>query len=151
MAEWVGAAALLVAGPAWAQIGPLPPLGLPSLGVADRLPAVGDIDRLGARVVNRALQAPSRLHGLIRSSGGVLEADPLGWPVVAGEIVAIDLSRPARDRALDAGFTVVREERLETLDLTTTVLAPPRRLSLSQAMERLRDLDPEAEITFNHV
>jgi len=150
---WIGTAALLVAAPAWAQIGPLPPLGLPSLpsGVTDRLPAVGDIDRLGSRVVDRALQAPSRLRGLIRRSGGALEADPFGWPVVAGEIVAIDLSGPARARALEAGFTVVREERLEALDLTTTVLAPPRRLSLSRAVERLRDLDPEAEIAFNHV
>lgn len=146
-------AAVLAAAPAGAQIAPLPPLGLPSLppGVTDRLPTVGDIDRLGDSVVNRALQAPSRLRGLIRDSGGALEADPLGWPVVAGEIVAIDLSGPARARALDAGFTVVREERLEALDLTTTVLAPPRRLSLSRAVERLRDLDPEAEIAFNHV
>lgn len=146
-------AALLAAAPAGAQITPLPPLGLPSLpsGVTDRLPAVGDIDRLGSRAVNRALQAPSRLRGLIRGSDGALEADPLGWPVVASEIVAIDLSGPARARALDAGFTVVREERLEALDLTTTVLAPPRRLSLSRAVERLRDLDPEAEIAFNHV
>lgn len=146
-------AALLAAAPAGAQIGPLPPLGLPSLpsGVTDRLPAVGDIDRLGARVVDRALQAPSRLRRLIQRSGGALEADPLGWPVVASEIVAIDLSGPARGRALQAGFTLVREERLEALDLTTTVLAPPRRLSLSRAVEQLRDLDPEAEIAFNHV
>ena len=153
VAKWIGAAALLVAAPASAQIGPLPPLGLPGLpsGVADRLPGVGDIDRLGRRVVNDALRAPSRLRGLIRVSGGALDADPLGWPVVTGEIVAIDLSGPGRARALDAGFAVVREERLEALDLTTTVLTPPRRLSLSRAVERLRDLDPEAEIAFNHV
>ena len=145
--------AVLAAAPAGAQIAPLPPLGLPSLpsGVADRLPTVGDATRLGDRVVDRALQAPSRLRGLIRGSDGALEADPLGWPVVAGEIVAIDLSPHARTRALDAGFALVREERLEALDLTTTVLAPPRRLSLTRAVERLRDLDPEAEIAFNHV
>lgn len=153
IAGWIGTTALLAAAPAWAQIGQLPPLGLPSLpsGVAERLPEIGDIDRLGARVVNRTLQAPSRLRGLIRRSGGALEADPFGWPVVADEIVAIDLSGPARSRALDAGFTVVREERLEALDLTTTVLAPPGRLSLSRAVERLRDLNPETEVAFNHV
>lgn len=153
IAGWIGTAALLVAAPAWAQIGPLPPLGLPDLpsGVTDRLPGAGDIDRLGRRVVDRALQAPSRVGELIRRSGGALDADPLGWPVVAGEIVAIELSGPARARALGAGFTVVREERLEALDLTTTVLAPPRRLSLPRAVERLRDLAPEAEIAFNHV
>lgn len=153
IAGWIGTAALLVAAPAWAQIGPLPPLGLPDLpsGVTDRLSTVGDIDRVGRRVVDRALQAPSRVRGLIERSGGALEADPLGWPVVAGEIVAIELSGPARKRALDANFTVLREERLEALDLTTTVLAPPRRLSLSRAVERLRELAPEAEIAFNHV
>lgn len=153
IAGWIGTAALLAAAPAWAQIGPLPPVGLPNLpsSVTDRLPAVSDIDRLGDRVADRALQAPSRLRGLIRRSEGALQADPLGWPVVADEIVAIDLSASARARALDVGFTVVREERLEALDLTMTVLAPPPRLSLSRAVKQLRDLDPEAEVAFNHV
>ncbi len=147
------AAALVCATTTAAQIGPLTTPRLPGLpsGVTDRLPDVGRAEGLAGRAVDEALQAPSRLTGLVRRSRGALEADPLGWPVVAGEIVAVDLSDDARREAVESGYRVLREERLEVLDLATTVLAPPRRLSLARAVERLQALDPGAEITFNHV
>lgn len=145
-------ALLLAAVPAYAQIGPLQTPSLPNLrSVPGSLPAVGNLDALARRSVDRALQAPSRLTGLIRRSGGALEADPDGWPVVAAEIVAVDLSDAARAEALRAGFTLVREERLEALDLYLVVLAPPRRLPLARAVARLRTLDPAADVSFNHV
>lgn len=145
-------ALLLAAAPAYAQIGPLQAPGLPNpRSVPGSLPAVGNLDALARRSVDRALQAPSRLTGLVRRSGGALEADPDGWPVVAAEIVAVDLSDAARAEALRAGFTLVREERLEALDLHLVVLAPPRRLPLARAVARLRTLDPAADVSFNHV
>ena len=101
--------------------------------------------------LERGLEVPARLQGLIRRSDGALEADPEGWPVVRGEVVALDLSPEGRRRALDAGFVVVREERLAALDMTTVVLTPPRRLSLRRAVERLRELDPGGSYAFNHV
>lgn len=140
------------AGSARAQIAlPGLPGGLPA-GLPDRLPVDPDRlqDDLRARA-DRALQAPARLRDLVRRSGGALEADPLGWPVVRGEIVAVDLSPAGREAALAAGFTVVREERLDDLDLAVVVLSPPRRLSLARALERLRDLDPGGDYAFNHV
>ncbi|MGZ9098641.1 MAG: S8 family serine peptidase, partial [Brevundimonas sp.] len=142
------------AGPAAAQIGlpgglggglPRPP-GLPGLPVDP-----GALDGLARERLDGALQAPARLRGLIRQSGGALEADPHGWPVVRGEVAAVDLTPEARRRALAAGFTVVREERLAALDMTMVVLAPPRGLSLRRAVERLRDLDPQGKYAFNHV
>lgn len=155
---WTGAfatvmVALACATPTAAQIGPLTAPRLPGLpsGVTDRLPEVGRVDGLADRLVDDALRAPSRLTGLARRSRGALEVDPLGWPVVAGEIVAIDLSADARRAAVEAGYRVLREERLEALDLTTTVLAPPPRLSLARAVTRLQALAPGAEVTFNHV
>lgn len=151
-AGWIAALLLLAAAsPVYAQIGLLqtPNLGLPS--VPGRLPGIGDIDVLALRSVDRALQAPSRLTGLVRRSGGALDVDPDGWPVVAAEIVVVDLSAAARIEAVRAGFTVLREERLEALGLEVVVLAPPRRLPLSRAMARLRALDPGAEVSFNHV
>lgn len=150
-----GLAALLftTATPAWPQIGPLQPPRVPGLpsGLADRLPLVDEVDGLGRQAVDQALRAPARAIGLVRRSRGMLEADPNGWPVVAGEIIAIDLSDAARTRAIAAGFTLIREERLEALDLSTVVFAPPRGQSLGRAVARLRDLDPDAEITFNHI
>lgn len=153
LAGWTAALLLAAATPVCAQIGLPQAPGLPALpgGVTDRLPAVGRVDALSLQNIDQTLQAPSRLTGLVRRSRGTLEADPNGWPVVAAEILAIDLSEAARAAALRAGFTVVREDRLEALDLTAVVLAPPRRLSLKRAVERLKALAPGAEITFNHV
>lgn len=154
-AALAGLSVLLAAAPVAAQIGL--PGGLPGAptlrgSLPDRLPA--GVDRLedGLRGrVDGALQAPARLRDLIRRSDGALEADPLGWPVVRAEIVAVAPSPAGRRAALDAGFTVVREERLEGLDLAVVVLAPPPRLSLGRAIERLRDLDPDGTYEFNHV
>ena len=148
----------LIGGPAAAQIGlpggvggglpqtPGLPGGLPDLPVDP-----GALQDLARGQLDQTLAAPARLRGLIRRSGGALEADPEGWPVVRGEVVAIDLSPEGRRRALDAGFTVAREERLAALDMTTVVLTPPRGLSLRRAVERLRDLDPQGSYAFNHV
>ena len=150
-----GLAVLSAAAPARAQIGlPGGVPGLPGLpgGLPDRLPV--DPNRLqdGLRDrVDGGLQAPPRLRDLIRRSDGALEADPYGWPVVRAEIVAVDPSPAGRRAAVEAGFTIVREERLDGLDLAVVVLAPPRGLSLRRAVERLRDLDPGGAYEFNHV
>ncbi|MDP3801398.1 S8 family serine peptidase [Brevundimonas sp.] len=155
----VAALTLFVAsGPAAAQIG-LPGGGLPGRlpqtpGLPDlpsRLPDAGTVEGLARQGLAQGLEAPSRLSGLIRRSGGALEADPRGWPVVRNEVVAIDLTPEARRLALAAGFTVAREERLAALDMSATVLVPPRGLSLSRALERLRELDPGGGYEFNHV
>ncbi|GAW39661.1 Intracellular serine protease [Brevundimonas sp. SH203] len=156
---WIGLAVLTLtpmaaAVPAQAQIGPLPTPILPSAAQAlpDRLTAgLEGVDRLARQTADQALTAPARLAQLVRRSDGALEADPLGWPVVRGEIVTLDLSPSARARAVSAGFTVLREERLEALDIASLVLAPPRGLSLARAAALLRRWDAEAEITFNHV
>ncbi|MGW8704677.1 S8 family serine peptidase [Brevundimonas sp. NPDC055814] len=153
MTAWAGVAFLATAAPAWAQIGPIQTPALPGLpgGVADRLPALDDVERLARPTVRRVLEAPARLRELIRRSGGALERDPSGWPVVTGEVLAMDLSDAARAQAQGIGFILLREERMEALDLTITVLAPPPRMSLARAAERLRRIDPAAEITFNHI
>lgn len=137
--------------PARAQIA-LPGPGLPNLpaGVTNRLPLDSTIGSLRQNM-DETLAAPSRLRGLIRQSRGALEADAFGWPVVSGEIIAIGLSASARDQALRDGFTILREEEMASLDLVALVLAPPRRLSLSRAADRLSRLDAEADITLNHI
>lgn len=142
-------------GPAVAQIGGLPGGIGGGLPQTPRLPGLpvdpGALEGMARDELQRGLQAPARLRGLVRQSRGALEADPLGWPVVRGEVVAVDLSPEGRRRALSAGFTLLREERLVGLDITMVVLAPPRRLSLRRALERLRDLDPDGSYAFNHV
>lgn len=148
----------VLSGPAAAQIslpggigGGLPqtpglPGGTPGLPVDP-----GSLQGMARGRLERGLEVPTRLQSLIRRSDGALEADPEGWPVVRGEVVAVDLSPEGRRRALDAGFAVAREERLAALDMTAVVLTPPRGLSLRRAVERLRRLDPDGSYAFNHV
>ena len=142
-------------GPSMAQIGGLPGGIGGGLPQTPRLPTLpvdpGGLQGTVRDELQRTLEAPARLRGLIRQSGGALEADPQGWPVVRGEIVAVDLTPEGRRQVLQAGFTVVREERLAALEMTTTVLAPPPGMSLRRAAGRLRDLDPQGSYAFNHV
>ncbi|MES2833812.1 MAG: S8 family serine peptidase [Pseudomonadota bacterium] len=150
---------LMAAAPVSAQIGGLPGgAGLPGVSVPGGLPAdlpgrglPGELEGTVRGRVNEVLQAPSRIMRMVRQSNGALEADPQGWPAVRGEIVAVDLSAGARERALAEGFTVIREERLADLEMTVVVLAPPRGRSLRQGVERLRRIDPDGAYDYNHV
>lgn len=150
---------LMGAGAATAQIGGLPGgVTLPGVSAPGALP--GDLPggnipgQIGGLTHGRAgdvLQAPARITRMVRQSNGALELDPLGWPAVSGEIVAVDLSAAARRQALVEGFTVIREERLADLEMTVVVLAPPRGRSLRQGVERLKRIDPDGAYDYNHV
>lgn len=146
-------ATLSMAGEAQAQIGgvgPALPDGFPGVsvpsGTIDRV-----IGRLPGRLVDEALATPDRVDDLIRRSDGALQADPQGWPVVSAEIVVVDLDAEARAWAFAQGYVVLREERLETLDLTTVVLAPPPRVRLGRAVDQLRRRYPALTVEYNHV
>lgn len=148
-------AGLALGAPATAQVGGLPPVGLPGgAGLPETLPGNELVDRVGGMAREQAgelLQAPDRITRLVRQSRGALESDPLGWPTVRGEIVAVDLSPEARSLALAEGFAVLREERLADLDMTVVVFAPPRGRTLRQGIERLRHIDPNGTYDYNHV
>lgn len=148
MRGWMAAAIALSMLPCAVSAQVLPG-GLPGGHLLER-----PVDRLTDRIQTLevpVLQVPSRLRGLIRSSGGALQSDPLGWPVISGEIVAVGLSDAARAEADRLGYGLIREELLEELDLTVLVLSPPRGQRLSRAVERLALINPQAEIDFNHV
>ena len=147
-------AGLATGSPALAQIGlpSLPGPGLPP-GRIETLPGrvVGRVDALERQVDAVVEAAPSHLTRLIRQSRGALEADPQGWPVVRGEILATDPDPAALERARADGFSVLRETRLEGLDLTVVVLTPPRGMALRDGVERLAGIDPQGSYTFNHI
>lgn len=145
----VTAAAL--SAPASAQLLQGPPLpGLPSVD----LPATRDItrpvlDRLEPRTL--ADLRLDRLRKLVRASPRDLELDPAGAPIVRGEVVAAGISEASLARARQAGFTVLRSDALEGLELSVTVLAPPAGLNPGEALRRLRRIDPEGVYDFNHI
>jgi hypothetical protein len=140
-----------VAAPASAQIGlpRAPEIGLP--GVRD-LPLAGPLagetlDGAG-RTVGGALD---RLRNLARAHPRELDIDDLGRAVVRGEVLVADPSPEHLQAAETAGFRVIRDERLEGLDVRVVTLAPPQGLRAARAVQRLRRLAPDAGWDFNHL
>lgn len=155
---------LMLAQPAAAQLGGGLPR-LPSLPSLPSLPPPLDPNR-NLRALERELAPPDLLelrrrhvNQLLRRDPARFEADPAGEPVVRGELTVTlspTLTATAAGAALlDAaradGFTLLREQVLDGLDLRVVVLRPPRGLSTAAALERLRALAPDAVIDFNHV
>ena len=146
------AGALLLAGSAAAQLPrvPLAPgVEVPSLG-----PALGGVgDALGGLADPRALADSRllRLRDLVRTHPRDLALDPSGAPVIRDEVLAVAVSPEALTQAQAAGFRIVRSETLEGLDLAISVLAPPSGMNPTEAVRRLRKLDPAGQYDFNHL
>lgn len=141
------------AGAAQAQLR-LPGLNLPQpLGA----PGLDGLVRPAERFLERTV--PGDLRGLrldaiktlLLRHGAVLEADPRGAPVVRREILANSPSEAALRMAAGLGFQVVREERFEELGESLVVLRVPDDLATSEALARLRALDPGGSYDFNHI
>jgi hypothetical protein len=149
----IAAAAVLLAAPAQAQLrlpgglGSLP--GTPALAAPlqapSRLPELqpGDVP----------LQALRRraVDNLLGRQAARVEADPAGEPVRRGELIVLSPTAALLSAAQAQGFRMLREQRFEPLDLHSVVLAPPAGLSTREGFERLRALDPSAEIEFQHL
>lgn len=146
------AAALLLGGvavPAWAQLGGLPRVTLPSvLRDLPRLPAANE--SLQAALPLQSLRAHA-IRNLLREHADVLEADPLGEPIRRQELLLVSPARGTLDAALAQGFVLLREQVLPALDLTQVVLRAPAGMGTAQALARLREIDPGIEADFNHL
>lgn len=138
--------------PAQAQVA-LPQVQLPPLPV--QLPV--DVNR----TLDRTLDAANpqqlrelrrlRIRDLLRTNRTVLEADPRGAPVVRSEIVALSPSPEALRRAEAAGFTMIRRNEIEALDIATVVLRAPAGMSTRRALRELQRNDPLGTYDFNHL
>jgi hypothetical protein len=157
-------AVLLAAGEGHAQL--LPSLGgIPGqvvggvLGSSGNAPVVAPvIDRLNnvgdTAVANTASLLDlrrARLRGLIRDNSRSLEADRDGNPVRKGELIAIDPSSETIARAGAAGFRVLRDERIEGLQLHVVTLSPPAGDDTREGLARLRRIAPEGTFDHDHV
>lgn len=142
-AAWV-LCALLVATTAHAQVR-VPGVNLPSLPVPS-LPPVG-----------QALQGPlQELRGvtgreLARRYPNAVELDPAGEPVRRGELLWLSPSAPALASARAEGFVLLRELDLGELGIRQLVMRPPPGFAAAQAVQRLRELDPQSDVDFNHL
>jgi len=132
-------------------------VSLPDVQVPD-LPQVGAVlddtlnrttDHLDPQVLRTLRQ--TRIRALIRNNRGIIEADPQGAPILRSEVVAFAPSQAALARAQAAGFSVVREARLEALDVTVVVLRSPEGISTRRALKQLRAADPQGSYDYNHL
>ena len=132
-------------------------VSLPSVQVPT-LPQVGEaidgtVNRAGERLdgqVSRTLREV-RVRALIRDNREIIEADPRGAPMLRGELVAFAPSESAMAHARTAGFRVLRESRLETLNVTVVILQAPEGMSTRRSLKQLRDFDPEGSYDYNHL
>lgn len=146
------ALALLLAGPAAAQLPSLPGVGsLPTGGVGDRLAGTLDETRDAVgRVGDLTRQRTDTLRDLVRRNPREIDVDERGGPVVRGEVLAIDPSPASLATVQAAGFGILRRETLEG-GLEMVILSPPPRLNARQALKRLRQADPAGDYDFNHI
>jgi subtilisin family serine protease len=129
---------------------------LPALPIALPTQSLQNTTQLLDQTASRSLQHLTDLRHveisrLVRTSPAQLELDPDGQPIVRSEILALTPGDGAIDRALSAGFTITREQNLQTLGLHVVVLAAPKRLATKKALRQLRDSDPDGTYDYNHI
>lgn len=141
-------AAVLVAAPAQAQL----------LGGVSNLPVIGGLRGTLQDTVSdlreTTVETIDRLHDTVGrplSAPRHWDKDPLGAPIVRGEIVAIAPSDAALAAARRMGFSVRRSETVAPLDIAVVVLQMPDGLSPGEAMARLHAADPQGQYDFNHL
>jgi subtilisin family serine protease len=118
----------------------LPPGAAPTVqGVLDDVR--GDLGRLRVQ----------RIDTLLRAHPRELERDAAGDAVVRGEILAIAPTAAVLGEAEQAGFSARRRTSLPDLGIEIVVLAPPRNMSATAAIRRLRRAAPEGAFEYNHV
>lgn len=88
---------------------------------------------------------------LTRTYPTKVELDPEGQLMVRSEILALTPADTAIENARAAGFSIVREQNLQSLGLRVIVLGVPGKLSTKKALRQLRAADPAGTYDYNHI
>ncbi len=118
-------------------------VGEPLMTVGDTLRATSPTDLLSLR--------RTRIATLVHDNRSALDVDDQGNPIRRDEIVGLGLSPDTIARATAAGFGVVRTEVVDGLNLTATVLTPPKGKAARKAVETLRGIAPGSVLTLDHI
>jgi subtilisin family serine protease len=128
---------------------------LPSLPSVPSLPsparATQPLQRQIAPVVELVRQRQQRVADMLRERREWIEADPAGEPIVRSQLLVTAPAAALMAAARAEGFSVVRERTLAALDLQIVTLKAPAGWDTPRALQRLRELDPQASIDFNHL
>lgn len=127
-------------------------LNVPSLGgvlPTPLTPQLGSLERQSERTLGelRRLQ----ITALYRTHPDVVDRDPEGEPVVRSVVLALNPTSTALQQARSMGFTLLREQLVELVDLRVSVLGAPREWSTRKALERLRRADPAGSYDYDHI
>ena len=100
----------------------------------------------GARS-DRQMHAEALQHG----HRDLLDFDPRGNLIVRNEIVGVGATMQGLATVQAAGFVVSRRDVLQGLDTEIVVLTAPQGMSARKALQKLREIDPDATYDFNHI
>jgi subtilisin family serine protease len=148
--QWLAIALCLAAGAAHAQLLRVPSITAPQLPQLPREPLAPVQQTIQQAVPLQDLRVTAA-RDLIRRNPQTVEADPAGEPIRRAELLWLSPSASALDAARAEGFAVLRDEDLAALGLRELVMRAPAGLSTPQAADRLRVLDPQAQVDFNHL
>lgn len=123
-------------------------LGRIGRGVDDTLQQAGGTLERGARQL--AELRLTRLRNLVHANPDQLEMTADG-PAVRGQVIAIDPTPEILAAAMEIGFTIFREDRIEGLDIATVSLEVPGGWSVDRALRRLQRIAPGGEFAANHI
>jgi len=172
------AGAVALAGSAGAQLLPgvaLPPVGLPvptgnvpvagpilqnvlgqpgaQQAIAPTLDSVGGLTESSANsgAPNLLELRRLRLQELIRSNKSTVENDGNGLPVRRGVVAVIDPDTMGLQRAMGAGFRVVRQDVDAALGMRVVSFAVPNGMSAKEGLKRLQKVAPQLQADFDHL
>lgn len=134
----------------------LAPVG-DTIRAVTRLPgeAIGEVTPPLANTLNSvgalAQDRIARLRLFAQENRDVIELDARGDPAVRGEVIAVEPGEAALKAATAAGFAIIRDERIEGLDIRSITLRPPEGWSLRKAMAELRRIAPKGDFAPNHI
>jgi hypothetical protein len=100
----------------------------------------------GARS-DRQMHAETLQHG----HRDLLDFDPRGNLIVRNEIVGVGATMQGLAAVQAAGFVISRQDVLQGLDTEMVVFTAPQGMSARKALQKLREIDPDATYDFNHI
>ena len=112
-----------------------------------RLLTNGDVNEL----LDRQEMRLKEITQLLQRHANILEADPLGAPMVRYEILAWSPTQESLAIAIGLGLRISRTERLEEFSESLVVLRLPSESDTANVLQRLRQLDPQGIYDFNHL
>jgi hypothetical protein len=128
----------------------LPQLNLPTPSTLPQRPLQALPEVLSSTVPLQDLRT-NTVRDLLRRNPDTIEADPRGEPMRRSELVLVSPSPATVDAAVRSGFIVLREQTLGALDLHHVIVRVPPGVGTADALTRLRAIDPQLQVDFNHL